>query len=595
MKTVPERLQALRNIMKRENLSAYIVYSGDAHGSEYVAAHWRSRTWLSGFTGSAGILVVTAEEAGLWTDFRYYIQAAQELEGSGISLFKAGVPGVPEYREWLSGKLPAGSVVGMDGRTLTVKEWESLAGRFNPAGLSISVRKDLVGEIWADRPEVPCVPVWQLTPEESGESREARLKRVREEMRRSGVDNYLISSLDDIAWLLNIRGADVAYNPVVQSYLLLNGSGVFWFVRTDAVSSGIRGDLERDGVTVREYDEVISMVSGLPAESVLLVSAEKTSSLLVGSVPEGVKILKAMDITTRMKAQKNPVEQGQIRKAMEKDGAAMVRFLIWMEKALKERKVTELEAAAALRGFRAEQEGFLDESFSPIPGYRSHGALCHYEADEEGQFAMEPSGLFLLDSGGQYREGTTDITRTIALGEPTDEEVRDYTLVLKGHVALSMVHFPRGTRGYQLDALARLPLWEQGLNFGHGTGHGVGYILNVHEGPQRISPHPVDEELKPGMVSSNEPGIYREGSHGVRIENLILTVPWEECPGDGEFYGFETLTLCPYDHSLIDPALLTAEEKGWINGYQEEVRRRLAPLLSESENNWLEAAACEIK
>ena len=309
-----------------------------------------------------------------------------------------------------------------------------------------------------------------------------------------------------------------------------------------------------------------------------------------------MKIFQNQDLTTLMKACKNPVEQRLIRKAMEKDGAALVKFLIWLESSIARGAVTELEAAGALRDFRSHQEGFLDESFSPIPGYRAHGAICHYEAEESGQYSMEARGLFLIDSGGQYRQGTTDITRTIALGAPTAREIRDYTLVLKGHISLSMAKFPRGTRGYQLDLLARSPLWEEGLNFGHGTGHGVGYILNVHEGPQRISPHPVDQPLLPGMVTSNEPGLYREGEYGIRIENLILTIPWEECPNpEEEFYCFETLSLCPYDRSLVDPALLSAQELAWLNSYHKQVYKRLSPYLNKQERAWLNGATDEIR
>ena len=345
---------------------------------------------------------------------------------------------------------------------------------------------------------------------------------------------------------------------------------------------------------IKPYEAVADDLSGLPDETVLLLSPVRTNSLLATAPPENLKILQSQDITTAFKACKNETEQKQIRIAMEKDGAALVRFFIWLEREIGKRNITELEAAAVLRECRSGQEGFLDESFSPIPGYKAHGAICHYEADEKGQFTMDSSGLLLLDSGGQYRQGTTDITRTITLGSPSEEEVKDYTLVLKGHVALSRVRFPRGTRGYQLDLLARQPLWEEGLNYGHGTGHGVGFVLNVHEGPQRISPHAIDEALLPGMVTSNEPGIYREGKHGIRIENLIMTVPWEDCPGEEEFLRFETLSLCPYDRKLIDTALLSEPEIEWINAYHAEVVRRLSPFLNGEERTWLERAAREI-
>ncbi len=590
-----QRLKKLRELMQKNSLDAYIIYSQDPHGSEYVAEHWRGRAWLSGFTGSAGTVVITRDKAGLWTDSRYFIQAAQELEGTGIDLFKMGNPDVPEYSQWLSDQLLPGSVVGVDGRTLSVKEWETLAGCFLPLQISVATKKDLLEELWTDRPDQPSAKVWLLEDAESGESRSGKLQRVRKVMAESGWTHYLLSSMDDIAWLLNVRGGDVPYNPVVQSYCLLTEDSLDWFVAEEKLSEPVLKALEDDGVIPHSYEAIVDAVSSLPDGAVLLFNGARTNSILAGAIPEGVRVLQKQDITTPMKACKNSVEQSQIRKVMEKDGAALVQFLRWLKKTIHEKPLTELEAAARLRDFRSRQEGFLDESFSPIPGYRAHGAICHYEAEESKQFTMEAGGLFLIDSGGQYRQGTTDITRTIALGTPSEREIRDYTLVLKGHIALSMAQFPRGTRGYQLDILARAPLWKEGLNYGHGTGHGVGYILNVHEGPQRISPHPVDEALLPGMITSNEPGLYREGEHGIRIENLILTVPWDDCPNPDEpFYCFETLSLCPYDKNLIDPSLLNAEELGWLNAYHRQVYERLAPGLKEDEKDWLREETDEI-
>lgn len=592
--TIQNRLKSLRELMIRENLDAYVVYSQDSHGSEYVPDYWRSRAWISGFSGSAGTFVITREEAGIWTDFRYYIQAEQELEGSGITLYRSGMTGVPEYKDWLCSKLLPSAIIGMDGRTLSVKEWESLAAKFIPVKFTISNKKDLIGELWQDRPELPSKPIWQLEKSEAGQLRKEKLQKVREEMKEKGVSHYLISSLDDIAWLLNVRGGDVPYNPVVLSYFLISPERSYWFVRGENLTASLRTDIQNDNIEIQSYDLVASKLSALPGDAVFLFAAEKTNSLLAAAAPEGIKILQSQDITTRMKACKNPVEQKQIRKAMEKDGVAMIRFFMWLKSEILKRNITELEAAAYMRKCRSEQEDFLDESFSPIPGYRAHGAICHYEAEEKDQFFLEQSGLFLLDSGGQYRQGTTDITRTVALGEPTEEEIHDYTIVLKGHISLAMARFPNGTRGYQLDLLARQPLWEEGLDYGHGTGHGVGFVLNVHEGPQRISPHAIDEPLLPGMVTSDEPGIYREGKHGIRIENLLMTLVWKDCPSEDLFYEFETLTLCPYDQKLIDVSLLTEKEKLWLNSYQKELIRRLSPSLNKEERSWLEKAACEI-
>ena len=594
MNRIAARLKDLREKMIQHGFDAYIVYSQDPHGSEYVADYWRSRAWISGFTGSAGIFVLTREKAGLWTDSRYYIQAEQELTGSGITLFRSGIPGVPEYRDWLCDNLLPGSTIGTDGRTLSVREWESLHAKFIACRFSIANKLDLIGNIWTDRPSLPSEPIWLLDEKEAGESRAHKIKRVREVMAKDGYDFYLLSSLDDIAWLLNVRGGDVPYNPVVQSYLILSEQKVCWYVDQAKLTQELHSILEKDSIHIRPYTQVTDDVSALSSEGVFFFNAARTNSLLAGAVPEGMKIMQAQDITTRLKAQKNPTEQENLRLVMEKDGTALVHFMIWLEKEIQKKPVTELEAAAYLRECRSRQDGFLDESFSPIPAYRAHGAICHYEAENASQFTMEAAGLFLLDSGGQYRQGTTDVTRTIALGKPTPRERKDYTLVLKGHIALSRARFPLGTRGYQLDILARQFLWKEGLNYGHGTGHGVGYILNVHEGPQRISPHPVDEPLQPGMVTSNEPGLYREGQHGIRIENLILTVPWDACPEKDEFFCFETLTLCPYDKKLIDSSLLNREEIAWLNSYHQEVMERLSPLLDDSTRSWLKEAACEI-
>ena len=592
---VRDKLTALRRDMKEEGVQACIVYSSDPHGSEYVAEHWRCRTWLSGFTGSAGTVVVTADKAGLWTDFRYFIQAAEELGGSGIELYRMDEPGVPEYRNWLKeelSRIEGGAVIAVDGRTLSLREWESLASAIGGSDIRINGDLDLVGRLWNDRPSEPAGEVWALGDDESGLSRREKINLVTADLESRGMRETMISSLDDIAWLLNLRGSDVPYNPVIQSYLYLSKERCLWFVDDIKVPDEIRVLLKADDIELRPYDDVSACMKQLKGP--LYISADKTSFALLSVLPDNCAVLKGTDISTSLKARKNETEQRNIRRVMERDGAAMVRFLIWFRKTLSEGSVTELEVAAALRGFREEQEGFLDESFSPIPGYAAHGAICHYEAVPDKQYTLESNSLFLIDSGGQYRGGTTDITRTLAAGTPAEAERKDYTLVLKGHIALSRAVFPAGTRGYQLDILARQPLWNCGLNYGHGTGHGVGYMLNVHEGPQRISPHPVDKALEPGMVISNEPGIYREGEHGIRIENLVMVRPWTDNPGSTEFYDFETLTLCPYERRLIDSSLLDEGEIRWINAYGQTVYERLSPLLTQEEKDWLREETLEI-
>ena len=591
---IRERVDALRGRMRENGMKAYVVYSSDPHGSEYVSGHWRSRSWLSGFTGSAGTLVVTEKEAGLWSDFRYFIQAAEELAGSGIDLYKMGESGVPGYLEWIASHLSAGEVLGMDGRTLTLKEWEEMARHFTDAGIMINGENDLVGDIWSGRPGESGGAVWALSDEEAGESAASKVGRLRDELAARRIDGTLIASLDDIAWVLNVRGSDVPYNPVVQSYLYVSRDKLVWFVGQSKVGDDLSGLISALKMDVRPYADVSGFMASL-SDKTLFLSPERINSAVMSVLSETVVPLKGVDLTTRMKALKNEGEQARLRRCMEKDGAAMVRFIKWLKTAVASgENISELKAASVLREFRAGQEGFLSESFSTIPGYRAHGALCHYEADEESQAQLKPESLFLVDSGGQYREGTTDITRTLSLGEPADLERSDYTLVLKGHIALSRAVFPEGTRGYQLDLLARQPLWNAGLNYGHGTGHGVGYILNVHEGPQKISPHPIDEPLLPGMVTSNEPGIYREGTHGIRIENLILTTEWADCPEQEPFLAFETLTLCPYDSALIDTSLLDSSEIEWVNRYHAMVFSRVSPLLDEEEKKWLKEECREI-
>ncbi|MBF9016250.1 MULTISPECIES: aminopeptidase P family protein [unclassified Oceanispirochaeta] len=593
--TVQERLSALRRRMEENNLDAYVVFSSDPHGSEYVSDHWRCRSWITGFTGSAGIAVITSDEAGLWTDFRYFIQAAEELSGSGVKLFKMNEPDVPSYLEWISSSLKENAVIGMDGRTLTLKEWEAMAQAFGEKKILIDGSEDLIGSLWIDRPDDSLAKVWSLSEEESGESTLSRIERIRAELKSRKMDATLIASLDDVAWTLNVRGGDVPYNPVVQSFLYLSQDSIIWFVDGSKIGDDLRKEMNSRNVEIRSYGSVKEHLSSLRDLS-LYLSPDRINSSLMSVLSDSVLPLKGVDISTRMKAEKNPVEQERLRHCMEKDGTAVVRFIRWIRDAVDESgsKVTELKAASALRGFRAEQDGFLSESFSPIPAYKAHGAICHYEAEEISQFTIGRESLFLIDSGGQYKDGTTDITRTLSMGTPSAREKHDYTLVLKGHIALSIAVYPEGTRGYQLDLLARQPLWNAGLNYGHGTGHGVGYILNVHEGPQRISSHPVDEALKPGMITSNEPGIYREGEHGIRIENLIMTVPWKDNPEVESFYAFETMTLCPYEQKLIDRSLLDNGEKSWINAYHNEVLKRLSPYLNEEEVKWLREECVEI-
>ncbi len=599
--TVPQRLAALRQAMEKQGLQAYAVYSTDPHGSEYVNNYWRCRTWISGFTGSAGTVVVTMEKAGLWTDGRYFIQAAAELEGSGITLYKEGVPGVPSYLEWLASELPEGSVAGMDGRTLSLREWEAMAACFEPAGIKVEGLCDLISPLWRDRPASSKAEIWEMDNAVAGQSRRDKVFALRGLLKEQGCSATMISSLDDIAWTLNLRGGDVPSNPVVESFLYLGEDRLVWFLDRAKLPQALQNKLEGEGILIKAYEEAAAFLKDAAEElaregKALFLSDTKTSFALLASLPSSLKVKKGVDPSTRLKACKNRAEQAQVREVMEKDGVALVRFIIWLKETMAQgdKIVTELSAAAVLKALRMEQEGYLDDSFTTIPAYGEHGAICHYDASEASSLRLERQSLFLFDSGGQYTGGTTDVTRTLAMGEASELEKRDYTLVLKGHIALARAVFPQGTRGYQLDTLARMPLWKEGLNYAHGTGHGVGFVLNVHEGPQKISPHPIDEALEPGMICSDEPGVYREGIHGIRIENLVLVQPWGKGLGDEEFYSFETLTLCPYERSLIDAALLTAEEIQWVNDYHKMVYERLSPRLSPSEVQWLREQTLEI-
>ena len=584
--TIHERITALRIKMEEKGVQAYIIPSEDPHGSEYVAPHWQCRKWISGFTGSAGTVVVTASKAGLWTDFRYYIQAEEELKDSGIDLFKYGMPNVPSYEQWLSNNLDRGQTVGLDGKNFSVADANRLEKLLSPNGINLNTEVPLIDSIWQDnRPELPSGKVFIHDEKYNGKSRSKKINSLREERERVGATHQIVSTLEDICWLFNIRGRDLDTIPVVISYALVSMESATLFVDENKTAQ-IKDVLAKDGIAIQPYEQITSTLSRIEKGSIVLADRTKLSISLGNSLSEGVAIRYETNPTTNMKALKNDVEIRALRKVMETDGAALVRFFKWLGEN-RNIKHSELFLAAKLLSFRKMGEDFTGESFTPIPGYRAHGALCHYSADEEGQYETDgQGGLFLIDSGGQYPGGTTDVTRTVTLGEPTEQEVRDYTLVLKGHIALSQAKFPQGTRGYQLDLLARMDMWKEGINYGHGTGHGVGHYLSVHEGPMSISPKPIDVNLEPGMVISNEPGIYREGSHGIRIENLVL-VKEERETEFGKFYGFETLTLCPYDPELIDLTMLSDVERRWINSYNKETYDRLSPYLNAEEKAWL--------
>jgi Xaa-Pro aminopeptidase len=584
--TNQEKLRTLRSAMQQRNLAAYIIPSSDPHQSEYMAAHWKSRQWISGFSGSAGIAVITADHAGLWTDSRYFIQAEEQLKGSGVELHKLGVPHTPEHLDWMKANLPAGCKIGLDGRLFSVGQVRQLAKHFYDKKIELDTSVDLIGEAWKDRPALPQSPVFEHELKYAGVSRETKLEQVREKMGEA--DFYLISTLDDIAWLFNLRGHDVDCNPVFYAYAIVGKEAAWLFIEMAKVPTDLKEKLNGDCIIVKAYDQAEAFLKNIAEGKTILLDKGTTSNQFYNAISQE-KIKEGENVAAALKAIKNPVESGHLKNAMVRDGVALLRLFRWLDKTLDERPVPEAEVADRLAVFRKEQEKYYGESFDAIVGYNANGAIVHYKPEHGSCASIEKHGILLLDSGGQYLDGTTDITRTVALSEPTEEQKIDFTLVLKGHIALDSAKFPKGTTGVQLDTLARMALWQHHLNYGHGTGHGVGFFLSVHEGPHGISPVSSARSsvsIEPGTVTSNEPGLYRAGKHGIRTENLILCV--EDAENDfGKFYKFETLTLFPIDLSLVEKSLLSQEECEWINRYHSTVFEKISPFLNAEETAWL--------
>lgn len=582
--------------MALSDFDAYIIPGTDPHMSEYMPDFWQVRSWFSGFTGSAGTLVITTNFAGLWTDSRYFLQAEAELKGSGIELVKLRIPHTPEHVDWIVKNLPVGSRVGVDGKMISVDSVRSMRTAFTGKQIELVTNEDLVSPLWTDRPPIPLNPVIEHDVEFSGCAREEKIGMVRNEMTRLGVTHHLITSLDDIAWLLNLRGTDILYNPLFVSYVLIDTQSVKLFVNEAKIDPETEEDLLNDGVSICGYGEIEETLSKLEKGNKLLLAPGKVNFALFDAIPSGVKIMEGVNPTTLMKAIKNETEIGHLRQTMVSDGIALVKFFYWLDETIGKEKITEISAADKLELFRSQQPNFKGLSFATIAGYASHGAIVHYDPTPETDVELHPKGIFLVDSGGQYLSGTTDVTRTVTLGVPNEEQKRDFTLALKGTISLSDAVFPEGTKGYQLDALARIALWKNGINFGHGTGHGVGFFLNVHEGPQSISPNaagPASNVIEKGMVTSVEPAMYREEKHGIRTENLVLTVPYL-VNEFGAFLRFETLTLCPIDRKLIEVSLLEKQEIEWLNTYHANVFERLSPFLTDKEYDWLKEQTAKI-
>ena len=583
--SIKERIHALRMTFRPNNIKAFIIPSTDPHLSEYVAPYWMSREWISGFTGSAGTAVILMDKAGLWTDSRYFLQAEKELEGSGITLYKEMLPETPSITKFLCQNLKPGESVSIDGKMFSVQQVEQMKEDLAPYQLQVNLFGDPLKNIWKDRPSMPDAPAFIYDVKYAGKSCGEKVAAIRTELKKKGIFALFLSSLDEIAWTLNLRGSDVHCNPVIVSYLLVTQDEVVYFISPEKITQEVNEYLQEQQVSLRKYDEAESFLNSFAGENIL-IDPKKTNYAIYSAINPACKVVRGESPVTLLKAIRNEQEIAGIHHAMQRDGVALVKFLKWLEASVLSGKETELSVDRKLHEFRAAQPLYMGESFDTIAGYKEHGAIVHYSATEESDVTLQSKGFLLLDSGAQYLDGTTDITRTIALGELTEEEKTDYTLILKGHIALAMAKFPAGTRGAQLDVLARMPIWSHGMNFLHGTGHGVGHFLSVHEGPQSIRMNENPIVLQPGMVTSNEPGVYKAGSHGIRTENLTLVCKDKEGMF-GEYFKFETITLCPICKKGIIKEMLTAEEVKWFNDYHRTVYAKLSPSLNEEEKKWL--------
>lgn len=593
--TILDRLAALRTLMQEHQIDAYIIPSQDPHQSEYVAARWQGREWISGFTGSAGTVVVTHNDIGLWTDSRYFLQAETQLQAAHGSLHKLDGKTPLQHIQWIKDQFAEHSKVAIDGRLFSHKEVRNMEKALAKKSIQLVTDVDLLEDIWTDRPELPKNPVMDFPVTYTGESREEKLMRLRQMLREQECDSMLLTALDDIAWTMNIRGADVEFNPVVYAYLYVHLNKAIVFIDPEKVGQPLAEAFEKAGLSIQPYGSIWNFLSELSADEVIWIDPALASSTIVASI-QNAGIFEQTLPVQKMKAIKNETEVQHIRHAMVKDGVALVRTFKWLEETLQQRTVKETELAEQLAHFRSQQEGYQGESFSAIIGYKGNGAIVHYRAEEDSCADIRPEGVLLVDSGGQYLNGTTDITRTFAFGD-VDPKVKDaYTRVLKGHIALARATFPEGTMGVQLDILARQYLWDTGKNYGHGTGHGVGFFLNVHEPPQGFVAglgQRGTTGFEVGMFSSNEPGYYEAGEFGIRIENLILAVDREDNE-HGRFLCFDSLTLYPIATNMIHHSMLTPEEIKWLNDYHERVFHALAPQLTEAERDWLQPQCAAI-
>jgi Xaa-Pro aminopeptidase len=586
---IKKRISDLRAKMLERNLDAYIVYGTDPHLSEYLPEYWQTRPFISGFTGSAGIVIICCEKAALWTDSRYFLQAEEQLAGTGIDLVKMRTPGYPEPSEWLKMNLKSGSLAGTDAESISVNQFRQMRNSLSSSGIILKETGDLLNEIWNDRPTLPDTPIYEHEIRFACTSRKSKMEAICNELEKSGVNLQLITALDDLAWTFNLRGNDVEFNPVFIAFASVSSDETILFIKRKKLSPELKNKLESEGIHMREYSVFKDYLSGLPETSRILIDPDRINQAIRSQIPEHCQIIEGLSVPCQLKAIKTEAEIRNIRQAMRKDGVAMLDFLFWLKNNLGKIPISEFTVAEKLNEFRAEQPEFKGISFFPIVGYKEHGAIVHFHVSEENALPIKKDGFLLFDSGGQYSDGTTDITRTIALSELNNRQKTDFTLVLKGMISLTLAKFPANTRGYHLDILARKDMWQHGLNYGHGTGHGVGYFLNVHEGPMSIRQEFNDRVIEAGMVLSNEPAMYRLGEYGLRTENMMVCVK-DESTEFGDFLKFETLTLCPIDTNAIEKSLLNTEEMNWLNNYHQWVFDQLSPLV----NNELKAFLKEL-
>ena len=596
MKTnIPERIAALREAMKQHKIDAYIIPTSDPHMSEYPADCWKYREWISGFTGSAGTVIITADKAGLWTDSRYFLQASTQLEGTGIELFKMMLPETPTIPEFLTHELKEGQTVGLNGEIYSLADARSLEKALAEKEIKLNTNASLIDPIWKERPAIPEAPMFEMPIELSGKSTEDKLLDINKMLHKAGADCTILSALDEVAWTFNIRGTDVAYNPVVISYAFVSEKESVLFMNPKKIPAEIAEHLKKEGVTLADYGMLATFLSRLPEQTRVFIDSKRTNVAIYNALPKSSILIEGTSPANHLKSIKNETEIKGFRNAVLKDGIAMTKFYFWLEKMLKAgEKVTELSAAAKLTALRSEQPQYVMDSFASISSYGPHGAVVHYSPTPETDTELKTDSLYLLDSGAQYLDGTTDITRTIALcDEPSEQMKKDFTRALKGTIGIAKCKFPAGIRGCLIDAFARKALWDAGINYLHGTCHGIGHCLNVHEGPQSIRMEENPVILEPGMVMSDEPAMYRPGEYGIRTENMILIREDSETEF-GKFLGFETLTLCYIDTKLVIPSMLSVREHAWLNKYHQMVYDLVSPHLTEEEKAWLKEKTAEI-